>query len=263
MSECLLNVENSTKRFGGLVAVNEVNLKVRTGSIHALIGPNGSGKSTLLNLISGIYRLDSGQIVFGARKLSGLAPYQIARQGVGRTFQNIRLFRRLSVLQNVMVGQHFRNRTGLFANIMKTGPARRKEGELAQVALAKLKFLGLDDVTSTPSTSLPYGRQRMVEIARALVMDPQILLLDEPAAGMNPTESAVLLDRIRRINGQGITILLVEHNMRFVMSISERITVLDFGKVIAEGTPDEISCNPKVIEAYLGSGVNFLDEADE
>lgn len=257
MSDIILNVQNVTKRFGGLTAVNEVSLQVREGSIHALIGPNGSGKSTLLNLINGIYRLDGGQIHFNGSRIDGLAPYQVARLGIGRTFQNIRLFHHLTVLQNVMVGQHYRYGVGFLPTVLKTPFARQREKELTQKALETLEFLGLKDAADVGSIHLPYGQRRMVEIARALVMEPRLLILDEPAAGLNPTETITLMERLRQINKRGISILLVEHNMRFVMDISESITVLDFGRVICEGNPDYVKGDSKVIEAYLGSQNNY------
>lgn len=252
MTENILSIERVTKRFGGLIAVNEVSMEVRRGSIYALIGPNGSGKSTLLNVVNGLYRDDGGQILFDGKKINGLPPYEIARLGIGRTFQNIRLFPSMTVLENVMVGQHFRNTAGFMPALLKLPKAREMEHSFREKAIQALEFLGLGDMLNFESTGLPYGQQRMLEIARALVMEPKLLLLDEPAAGLNPTETSTLMKRIRQINEQGITILLVEHNMRFVMDISEAITVLDFGKVICQGTPDVVKNDHRVIEAYLG-----------
>ena len=257
MDDKILQVKNVTKRFGGLVAVSEVSMEVSRGSIHALIGPNGSGKSTLLNVINGLYRLTAGEIVFDGKRIDRLNPHDIARLGVGRTFQNIRLFPSMSVVQNGMVGEHFHSKAGLLPTLFKTPNARMEERSMRKKTEKALDFLGLSDVMEWESTSLPYGQQRMLEIARALVMDPQILLLDEPAAGLNPTETVTLMNRIRQINEEGITILLVEHNMRFVMDISDWITVLDFGRVICQGNPEKVKNERCVIEAYLGENTNL------
>lgn len=263
MNDTILKIENVTKNFGGLVAVNNVSMNIRRGSIHALIGPNGSGKSTLLNLINGLYRLTSGEILLDGRKINGLLPHQISQLGIGRTFQNIRLFSSMSVLQNCMVGEHFRSDSSFLPTLFGVRSARRAEAKMCESAEKTLEFLGLSQYMDWEATSLPYGQQRMLEIARALVMEPKVLLLDEPAAGLNPTETAILSSRLRQINDQGITFLLVEHNMRFVMEISEDITVLNFGKVICQGNPEKVKNEQCVIEAYLGENTELdFDETE-
>lgn len=253
MREVFLQTSEVIKRFGGLCAVNSVSLEVEEQNIHALIGPNGSGKTTLLNLISGLYRLNGGWIQFAGKQLNGLPPYAISRLGIGRTFQNIRLFQELTVLENVMVGQHYRNDAGLLPTILLLQKARQTESDFYDKAMAALAFVGLDNIADSDVKRLPYGKRRLVELARALAMQPQLLMLDEPSAGLNPTETVELMECIRAINKQSITILLVEHNMRLVMGLANRISVLDFGRKIAEGTPEEIRNNQDVIEAYLGA----------
>jgi len=264
MDDRILKINNVTKKFGGLVAVDDVSMDIRRGSIHALIGPNGSGKSTLLNVINGLYRLTSGEVLFEGQKINGLLPHQVSQRGIGRTFQNIRLFSSMSVLQNCMTGEHYRLNAGFLPSLFGTANAEKAETSMRESAQKSLEFLGLGDFLDWEATSLPYGQQRMLEIARALVMEPKLLLLDEPAAGLNPTETDILMQRIRQINEQGITILLVEHHVRFVMEISEQITVLDFGKVICQGDPDMVKCEPCVIEAYLGEDTDLdFDEIEE
>jgi branched-chain amino acid transport system ATP-binding protein len=248
----LLEVRGLVKRFGGVTAVNGLDMTVRAGDVHALIGPNGSGKTTTLNVISALYRSDGGSIRFDGAELSGRPAHAIAKLGVARTFQNIRLFGELSVLENVMIGRHVRTHVGFVGALIPGGATAREERETRDRARELLHFVGLGDVGAARARSLPYGDQRRVEIARALAGEPRLLLLDEPAAGMNPAETDALVALLRRIRDDGTTLLLIEHDMNLVMSISDRITVLNFGQHIAEGPPDEIARNPDVITAYLG-----------
>ena len=250
----LLALDDVTIRFGGLTAVDTLKLEVKQGEILALIGPNGAGKSTVFNLITGIYKPTQGKISLEGKSLAGIPTHKIAEMGITRTFQTIRLFSELSVLDNVKIGAHCRGKAGLFQAFTRLPGMKREEVELEEKSMEALEFLDLAAKWEEKAKNLSYGEQRRLEIARALVAKPKILLLDEPAAGMNPQEKVVLVEMIRRIRDTGITIFLVEHDMKLIMGISERIAVLDYGRKIAEGTPLEVRSNKAVIEAYLGSG---------
>ncbi|NLG67337.1 MAG: ABC transporter ATP-binding protein [Actinobacteria bacterium] len=249
-----IELKGITKIFGGLAAVSSLDLTVAKGEIHGLIGPNGSGKSTTLNLISGQYIPTSGQILLGGRDITRVPPAERTVLGIARTFQNIRLFRRLSVLDNVMVSRYCRTRSGLVPVFLRLPSERREEAQAREAALAALRVVDMDGRADALPGDLPYGQQRLVEIARALATDPQVLMLDEPAAGMNPTEKRDLQLLIARLNREHqLTILLVEHDMDLVMAACGRLTVLNFGAKIGEGSAYEVRANPDVIEAYLGS----------
>jgi branched-chain amino acid transport system ATP-binding protein len=243
-----------TKAFGGLTAVDDVNFDIPEKSIVSIIGPNGAGKTTFFNMLTGLYRPTSGRIFFQGRDITYTRPDRILARGMARTFQNIRLFATMSALENVLVGQHARLRAGLFRSIVRTPGVRREEREAREKGREILEYVGLaPDNVDQMSVNLSYGDQRRVEIARALASDPSLLLLDEPTAGMNPEESKRLTEFMQRLrDDRGLTILLIEHDMKVVMGVSERITVLDHGEQIAEGKPEEVRKNPHVIEAYLG-----------
>ena len=250
----VLAVEDLAIAFGGLAALSDVSLALDEGEIFGLIGPNGAGKTTVFNVLTGLYRPDRGRVTFAGADLTGLTPHRIARLGIARTFQNTEVFRALSALDNVLVGCHTSLRGGLLAAALRLGGVRREEAAARTVACSLLERVGLTDVAAVPAGDLPLGSQKRLELARALASTPRVLLLDEPAGGLNPTETATLMDLIRRLRAElRLTILLVEHDMDLVMGLCDRVAVLHYGRKIAEGTPREVASDAAVIEAYLGS----------